>query len=120
MSGPVDRENLVHVGRTAEATAADYLASLGYTIVTRRYKSRRGELDLVALDGDTLVFVEVKHRRAEGFVPEESMGRQKIDALVGAMHAYVEEMEVQERETRLDLVAVDEDGLRHYRDILAP
>lgn len=112
--------NLVQIGRAAEDQAAQYLLEQGYTIVTRRYKARRGEIDLVALDGETVVFVEVKHRRAPGYTPEESIGPKKIQALERAMREYLAEMDLGQREVRLDLVAIDSSGLRHHIDILAP
>jgi len=116
----VEAKNLVQVGREAEDRAADYLVEHGYTIITRRYKSRRSELDLVAMDGDVLVFVEVKYRRAPGYSPEASLGHDKLSALKRAMWNYVSDMEIKNVDTRLDLVAIDSDGLRHHKNILAP
>jgi putative endonuclease len=58
-------------GRRAEQLIADRLAAAGWRIVARNARSRRGELDIVALDGRTLVFVEVKAGRAGAtFGPE--------------------------------------------------
>lgn len=54
-------------GAAAEALAARFLAQRGLTIVERNWRRRCGELDLVARDGDTLVFVEVRLRRAGDF-----------------------------------------------------
>ncbi len=62
----MSRETLAF-GRTAEADAARYLARRGYRIVDRNVRLWRGEIDLVAFDGDVLVFVEVKARRGTGF-----------------------------------------------------
>lgn len=92
---------------------------LGYTIVTRRYKARHGEIDVVALDEDLLVMVEVKARRAPGYVPEESIGDAKRRALFLAAQQYLAEVGQPEREIRFDLVAMDGDGIRHHQDILA-
>ena len=111
--------SLRSVGRAAEDRAADYLREQGFTIVTRRYKARHGELDLVALEGDLLVFVEVKARNAPGYVPEESIGDSKRRALYRAGQQYLAEVGEQEREVRFDLIAIDQSGLRHHRDILA-
>ena len=55
-----------HLGRTGEDLALAHLERLGYTLVTRNHRTRYGELDLVVFDGSTLVFVEVKTRRASG------------------------------------------------------
>lgn len=54
-------------GAAAEALAARFLAQRGLTIVERNWRRRCGELDLVARDGDTLVFVEVRLRRGGDF-----------------------------------------------------
>lgn len=108
------------LGRAAEDRAAQYLLGQGYTLVTRRYKARHGELDLVALDGDLLVFVEVKFRLAPGYRPEDSLTRAKRDALFRAGQQYLHEVaQDPEREVRFDLIAIDRDGLRHHRDVLA-
>lgn len=54
--------NRRQLGTSGEAVAAKFLAALGYEIIGRNVRFRAGELDLVARDGDTLVFVEVKTR----------------------------------------------------------
>jgi putative endonuclease len=54
-------------GARAEALAAQFLVARGLTIVTRNFRARRGEIDLIARDGDTLVFVEVRLRRSQAF-----------------------------------------------------
>jgi putative endonuclease len=55
-----------HLGRLGEQLAAEHLERLGYAIVARNHRTRFGELDLVACDGTTLVFCEVKTRRGRG------------------------------------------------------
>jgi putative endonuclease len=55
-----------HLGRLGERLAAEHLERLGYAIVARNHRTRYGELDLVACDGRTLVFCEVKTRRGRG------------------------------------------------------
>jgi putative endonuclease len=54
-------------GAKAEALAADFLAARGMTILERNFRRRCGELDLVAQDGDTLVFVEVRLRTRDDY-----------------------------------------------------
>ena len=112
--------NFRGVGREAEDQAADYLMDLGYTLVTRRHKTRRGELDIIAMDGEVLVFVEVKFRRSPGYTPEEALGPTKINSLLVAMGLYLHEMEITPANIRLDLIAIDPDGIRHHKDLLAP
>lgn len=111
---------LVRLGREAEDRAARYLLGQGFTIVTRRYKARHGEIDLVVMEGDLLVFVEVKLRTAPGYVPEDSLTQAKRDSLFRAGQQYlIEVAQEPEREIRFDLIAIDAKGLRHHRDVLS-
>lgn len=68
-----------HFGRTGERLAADHLIRLGYDIVERNYRTRWGELDIVARIGTTLAFCEVKTRRQGGGAgaPLEAVGPRK-------------------------------------------
>lgn len=104
------------LGSEFEDQAADYLLSKGFTIVTRRFRARRGELDLVALDGDLLVFVEVKQRKV-GYVPEEAIGSQKIDRLYSAAREYLQSTDQPNRDFRFDVIAISESETRHHRDV---
>jgi putative endonuclease len=104
------------VGSDAEDRAADYLIELGFTVITRRYKTKTGELDLVLLDGDELVFVEVKQRKS-GYIPEEAISRQKINRLYGAANAYCRANQVEGKPYRFDVVAVGPDGIRHHQSV---
>ncbi|MFZ1997638.1 MAG: YraN family protein [Solirubrobacteraceae bacterium] len=67
------------LGRTGEELAAQHLLRLGFQIVERNYRTRWGELDIVARAGSTLAFCEVKTRRAGGQAggPLDAVGRDK-------------------------------------------
>jgi putative endonuclease len=67
------------LGMAGEQLAAEHLERLGYTIVERNYRTRWGELDIVAFDGHTLAFCEVKSRRIGGRAgrPLEAVGAGK-------------------------------------------
>ncbi|MBX3095076.1 MAG: YraN family protein [Cryobacterium sp.] len=70
------------LGRYGEELAARYLTGLGYTIIERNWHTTGGELDIVARDRDTTVFVEVKTRRSTGFGhPFEAITEQKLARL---------------------------------------
>ena len=82
-----DRDLPQHLraSRRGEDTAYDHLKNQGYRVVARNFRSRkgRGEIDLVAWDGDELVFVEVKTRKNEDFgTPLEAVGADKRGHLV--------------------------------------
>jgi putative endonuclease len=72
-----------HLGRLGERLAAEHLERLGCAIVGRNHRTRHGEIDLIACDGTTLIFVEVKTRRGRG---------QPWDALHDAKRAQVRRM----------------------------
>jgi putative endonuclease len=71
------------LGRLGEQLATEHLERLGYGIVARNHRTRFGEIDIIATDGDALVFVEVKTRRGRG---------QPWDALHDAKRAQVRRM----------------------------
>lgn len=86
-------------------------------MVTRRYTVRQGEIDLVALDGDEVVFVEVKFRRSPGYVPEEAVGPRKLQRLRRAADRYLLETGGLDRPHRFDIVAIDPSGIRHHERV---
>jgi len=62
----VDSDPRRHLGQLGETLACEHLARRGFEILERNYRTRWGELDIVAFDGQALVFCEVKTRRAPG------------------------------------------------------
>ncbi|MFX7098658.1 YraN family protein, partial [Acinetobacter baumannii] len=85
-------------------------------LVTRRFTAKGGEIDIVALDGDTIVFVEVKLSGGGGSSPEEAIDHRKARRLAGAGQAYLAQIEEPQRPIRFDLIAIDPSGLRHIPD----
>lgn len=70
------------VGRLGEDAACRYLEDNGFSIATRNWRTRQGELDIVARRGDVTAFVEVKARRGTGFgEPEEAVTREKAQRI---------------------------------------
>ncbi len=83
MPFPLLFHRLLPFGRRSEILAADYLRSLGYRIVASPYRIKAGEVDIVAWDGEILVFVEVKARKNND-PPEDSVGFQKQQRIIRA------------------------------------
>jgi putative endonuclease len=75
------------LGQLGEQLAADHLVRRGFRIIDRNYRTRHGELDIVAFDGRTMVFCEVKTRR---LAPRA--GASPFDAIRGAKRAQVRKM----------------------------
>ncbi len=103
-------------GRLGEEIAVQRLTALGYRVVERNFRTREGEVDIVAWDGDELVFVEVKARRDRSYgLPEESITRAKAEHLVLAAQSYLERMEEESPRApgapaidwRIDVVAIE-------------
>ena len=92
------------LGDRGERAAARFLRRQGFTVLLRGYRSSRGEIDLVAIDGDTLVFVEVKTRR-QGH-PAEAVGPTKQRRLTHAAITFLRRHEMIEQKHRFDVVAV--------------
>ena len=101
---PSARDDL---GRRGEDEAARYLASLGYRIVGRRERVLRGDIDIVALDGRTVVFVEVRSRSdtAHGH-PAETVGFVKQRRIADLANAYIRRHRLEDCSVRIDVVAV--------------
>ena len=95
-------------GRAAEDAALEFLARGGLRLITRNYRCRLGEIDLVMIHGPVLVFVEVRQRsRRRHGSPEESIGPRKQARLAAAArHFLATHPGMAERPMRFDVVAI--------------
>lgn len=113
-------ESTRKAGAEAEAAACAFLEDRGMRIVERNFRARGGEIDLVAREGDVLVFVEVRFREGEEFgAPEETVGPAKRRKIVSAAREYLGRIPWNSwKEARFDVIAVLGTGpdavLRHY------
>lgn len=95
------------IGRRGEDRAAQYLRRRGYRILARNWRCRLGEIDLIALDGDTLVFVEVKTRRGDLFgSPELAVTPRKQRQLTKAALSFIMSRKLGHLPGRFDVVAI--------------
>jgi len=95
------------LGQRGERAAARLLRRQGYHIVARGERSRLGELDLVAVDGRTVVFVEVKTRRShDAGRPDEAVGPQKQQRLTRLALAFLKRHDLLHCASRFDVVGV--------------
>jgi putative endonuclease len=93
------------LGRRGEEAAADYLIARGFRILERRFRTRAGEIDLVAEEGETLVFIEVKTRTSLSCgLPAEAVDRRKRARLARAASIYLMRHPGTERPCRFDVV----------------
>lgn len=103
------------IGAEYEDRAANYLTQCGYLVLGRRIKVRGGELDLVALDGEIVVFVEVKYRAVR--LTDDTITSAKVDHLRAAAAQYCMQNELENRSCRFDLIAFEGDEMRHWQDV---
>ena len=111
MSHPIHRrtDSPAEIGNDAEGLAERFLSRRGLQLVTRNYRCRRGEIDLVMRDADTLVFVEVRRRSGRTFGGGlESVDARKRARLAAAAEHYLTMKNFgDERACRFDVVAID-------------
>lgn len=101
--GPSRKEK----GRAGEDIAEKLLLSEGLTILERNWRTARGELDIVARDGNTLAFVEVKYRESGRFgAPREAVDRSKRRALTRMAQSYLQGAQRTEANCRFDVVEI--------------
>lgn len=113
------------LGRRGEQAAARYLLRAGYRILAQNWRCKLGELDIVAQDGEMIVFVEVRTRRAGTQTALESVTPAKQRRLMSAMQLFLAQHNLDDVPSRVDLIAVafDDSGehgsLSHAQDVLA-
>ena len=117
--------NNVPKGKKGEEEAARYLESMGMTIAERNYRTREGEIDIIAYDGDTLVFVEVKTRESGRFgLPREAVTPRKKRNLSKTALVYMKDRSLFDRPARFDVVEISiiEGGkeINHIKNAFEP
>lgn len=101
------------LGRRGERAAEKYLRRIGYRIVARNYRAAGAEIDIVAMDGETIVFVEVKTRQSfAAGAPEEAVDERKQTRMRRAAEAFVRRYRADDYDMRFDVVAIDASGGR--------
>jgi len=115
----LDRFRNKRTGDAGERTARDYLKRLGWRVLETNYRSPSGEVDVIAWDGEEIVFVEVKTRTSGTVPPEDAVDEAKLRRIAAAGESYVETKRLYRHPWRIDVVAVEggPDGLRVTRHL---
>jgi len=123
---PITAFGATDLGIKAEDFAAQYVRQLGWTILGRNIKVGASEIDLLALDGDTLVVLEVRARTAGGLVSAaQSVGPSKKKALIRGAQKCWEIWAPQAESVRFDVLALTHLGdarfaAEHFVDAFRP
>ena len=105
------------VGRHGEDVAVDYLQSQGYTILDRNYSCRIGEVDVIAWDGESVVFVEVKSRADASFgLPRQAVNRRKQQTIVKVAQYWLYKNKRTGISVRFDVVEILGGNVTHITD----
>jgi putative endonuclease len=97
----------IRTGKQGEDVAVVHLQKLGYRILERNYRCPLGEIDIVAQDKDTIVFVEVKSRKTEAYGdPELAVGKTKQKKMAMVSLYYLAQKKDSPVKARFDVVAV--------------
>ena len=98
------------LGKLGEQLAVDYLKKNGYTILNTNWTFKKAEIDIIAQIENTLAIVEVKTRSSLEFgLPQDFVKPKKIQLLVKAVDAYVNEKDL-DLEVRFDIIAIYNEG----------
>ena len=105
-------------GSYYEEQAAVYLESLGMTVLEHNYRNKRGEIDLIAKESSTIVFIEVKYRSSTSCgTPGEAVTAGKQRTISWCALAYMMEHHLPEDNAyRFDVISIGSDALKHYRN----
>jgi len=95
-------------GRKNESVAARYLKKNGYRIITKNYRTKMGEIDIIAKEGDVIVFVEVKARKSPFLNrAKESVTKSKQHKLTLTAYSYLKQKGLDGKSARFDVVSID-------------
>jgi putative endonuclease len=114
------------LGRRGEDAAARYLRRKGYIIVARGYRGRSGELDLIAVTGRTVVFIEVKTRTDQSAGhPADAVDERKQQRIIRTALTYLKRHDLLECSARFDIIAVTwpragQPHIEHFTDAFRP
>ncbi|MGL4483889.1 MAG: YraN family protein [Anaerovoracaceae bacterium] len=94
-------------GKFGESVATEYLKGLGYSILSRNFRGKAGEIDIIAKKDGLLLFIEVKSRRSLSFgIPSQAVNREKQKHIYAVAAEYLATHNVYYKERRNEVVEV--------------
>lgn len=95
------------IGKSGEDIAANYLTNIGYNVIERNFECWQGEIDIIALDKNEIVFIEVKTRRNRKYgLAVEAVNNNKKKHLWKAVEYYIYSRNLQKEFIRIDVIEV--------------
>jgi putative endonuclease len=100
-----------YLGKNGEALAEEFLKNTGYSILARNYRTKLGEIDIIAREEETICFIEVKTRTGERFgLPEEALTHHKQQRISRASLVFLNENKLFDQKARFDVVSIMQSG----------
>ncbi len=110
------------IGNDGEHQATEYLVGLGWKIIIRNFRSYHGEIDIIAEENDSIVFVEVKNYSGRSYYkPSYSISKAKKNCMIHAAKTYLMKEHIRNKNCRFDVITLYTDisgkkELEHYRN----
>lgn len=99
--------NKQQIGKIGEDIAAEYLKKQGYSIMERNFRCKQGEIDMIAMDKEEIVFIEVKTRLSLNYgLPSEAVNQQKKRHLMKTIQYYLYQRNLEDHFIRMDVVEI--------------
>jgi putative endonuclease len=114
-------QNNRQVGTQYEIISSQYLEKLGYIILSKNYRCRSGEIDIIAKDQDYIVFVEVKFRHSTAYgIPAEAVNYVKRQRIIRVAQYYLMQHGLYESKCRFDVISLTTDTINHIKNAFYP
>ncbi|MFQ3575949.1 MAG: YraN family protein [Cytophagales bacterium] len=112
----MEKPNKTEIGKRGEQLAKDFLIHNGYVVLEQNYRFKKGEVDLIVMKDNWIVFVEVKLRKNNHFGnPEEFVSNNKIRLVHDCATHYLNEHNLK-MNLRFDIVSITENVIEHFED----
>lgn len=99
----------MHTGKKGEELARSFLKKQGYRIIEKNFRTRHGEIDIIARDNDCISFVEVRSSSADNFgLPEVSIGRRKQSHVSKVALMYIKRKRLEDKNCRFDVICIED------------
>ena len=108
-------------GKFGEKIAENYLVKNGYKILERNFRTKFGEIDIIAEKGNFIIFVEVKYRKNPEFgKAEEAINPYKLKRIYNTSQFYLNNFYFKNKQPRIDVIAIncfDKLSIKHYKNV---
>ena len=104
-------------GDEGERIALNYIKKLGYKVIETNFRNKIGEIDIIAYDGNVLVFIEVKYKKSDYFgLPREAVNYHKQRKIMMVAQSYIKTKNLYHKVSRFDIVEILGQEVTHIKN----